>query len=400
MVSVAEYTDNQDLVAELGQFKTTRELLTSGAYQRHRARLADLLETPRLFTATGVSPRLQDFVRIAHWNIEKGKYLDAVIKAFREHPVLRYADLISLNEADVGMNRSGQRFVARELGEALRMHVAFAPVYLELSKGYGDDLQLPGQNTVALQGNAILSRYELHHLRIIKLPVCFDHFEHVEKRIGHRNALALELEIGKRSLTFVSTHLEVRNSPACRARQMAAIIAALEQPGVPDAAIIAGDFNSNTFSRGGRWRTLRAFARILLANPERLMRELVAPQAREPLFALLHRHGFTEQGFNTAEITCRVPLQILEERYWLPPFLASLVESKLERYSYRLDFRLDWIVGRGVRPLSEGEIVDRASNIASASPQTITGLKNEKGGIISDHDPITVDIYVGEQVKG
>ncbi len=388
MSSFVEYSDHQDLIAELSGFKTARELHASDAYRQHRARIAALLETPRLFSFADARPLVQDFVRVAQWNIEKGKHLDAVIETFREHPALRHADLISINEADVGMNRSGQRFTARELGAALGMHVVFAPAYLEFSKGYGEDLQVPGENTIALQGNAILSRYALHGPRIIELPVCFDHFEHAEKRIGRRMAVAAEIEIGGRQVSFVSAHLEVRNSPACRARQMAAIITDLEQAG---AAIIAGDFNTNTFARGRWWRTARAGLRLALADPERLARELTAPQPREPLFALLERHGFTERGFNNSEITCRTPMRGFEDGSHLPLALREAFERRLARHNYQLDLRLDWIAGRGVRPLGEREAVDAASGVISLSPQTIAELKNERGGAIADHDPIMAD---------
>ncbi|HWQ34014.1 MAG TPA: endonuclease/exonuclease/phosphatase family protein [Blastocatellia bacterium] len=388
------YSDNQELIAELRSFATQSELQASESYRKHEARLSNLLDTPRLFTAGETRPCLHDFLRIAHWNLEKGKHLDAAIEALRRHPVLRCADLISINEADVGMNRSGQRFVALELGQALGMHVAFAPVYLEFSKGYGDDLTMPGENTIALQGNAILSRYAFSNLRIIRLPVCYDHFEHAEKRIGNRNALAADVEINGHTLTFVTTHLEVRNSPACRARQMAAIIDELEKPSTPSSAIIAGDFNSNTFARGGRWRTLRGFARMLLSNPEKLMRQTAAPQSREPLFDLLYRHGFTERGFNSEAITCRVPLNILEDRSRLPAIFTRIIEHRLAAYHNQLDFRLDWIIARNAQPLSDGEVTDSATGTASLSPQTITGLKNERGTQISDHDPITADLII------
>ncbi len=394
MPLLTEYPDHQNLITELREFTTTRELHESDAYRRHQPGLTALLDTPRLFSCDSSHPALRGFLRIAHWNLEKGKDLDAAIDVFRHHPVLRYADLISLNEADVGMNRSGQRFVARELGEALGMHVAFAPVYLEFSKGSGDDLELPGENTIALQGNAILSRRELKNLRIIRLPVCADHFEHIEKRIGNRNALAVDLEINRRPLTFVSTHLEVRNAPACRASQVAAIIAELEQSGTPRASIIAGDFNSNTFARGGTLRTLRGFARILFSDPEKLMRDIAAPQACEPLFDLLHQHGLTERGFNDGEITCRVPLTILEDRARLPGVFTDIIERKLAHYHNQLDFRLDWIIGRNVAALGDHEVTDKATGVASLSPQTVMGLKNEKGAQISDHDPITADIYI------
>ena len=394
MILPPAYSDNQELIAELRSFATRSELQASESYRKHEARLSNLLDQPRLFVADKAQPYLRDLLRIAHWNLEKGKYLDATIDAFRRHPVLRCADLLSINEADVGMNRSGQRFVALELGQALGMHVAFAPVYLEFSKGYGDDLMMPGENTIALQGNAILSRYALSNLRIIRLPVCYDHFEHAEKRIGNRNALAADVEINGRPLNFVTTHLEVRNSPACRARQMAAIIDELEKSGTPRSSIIAGDFNSNTFARGGRWRTLRGFARMLLSNPEKLMRQIAAPQSREPLFDLLYRHGFTERGFNSEAITCRVPLNILEDRSRLPAIFTRIIEHRLAAYHNQLDFRLDWIIARNAQPLSDSEVIDSATGTASLSPQTITGLKNERGTQISDHDPITADLSI------
>lgn len=393
MSSFVEYSDHQDLIAELSGFKTRRELQASDVYRQHRARIAALLETPRLFPFDDARPLVQDFVRVAQWNIEKGKHLDAVIETFRSHPVLRHADLISINEADVGMNRSGQRFTARELGAALGMHVVFAPAYLEFSKGYGEDLQMPGENTIALQGNAILSRYRLHRPRIIELPVCFDHFEHAEKRIGRRIAVAAEVEIGSRQVSFVSAHLEVRNSPACRARQMAAIIVGLEQAGA-SAAIIAGDFNTNTFARGGWWRTARGGLRIALADPARLARELTEPQPREPLFALLERHGFTARGFNDAEITCRTLMRGFEDGSHLPRALREAFERRLARHNYQLDLRLDWIAGRNVRPLSNDEVIEVVTGLTSLSPQTITGLKNERGGAIADHDPITADVRI------
>ncbi len=386
------YPDHQSIIAELNRFKTKPELLASAEYQRHRVYLTELLETPRVFPAQNTRPKINDFLRVAHWNIEKGKHLDSVISAFRNHPVLRDADLISINEADVGMNRSAQRFVAHELGEALNMHVAFAPCYLEFSKGYGDDLTMPGENTIALQGNAILSRYELHQPRVIELPMCYDHFEHAEKRIGNRNALAIEIEFKGDRLSFITTHLEVRNAPSCRAKQIEAILTALRETNAPKPTIIAGDFNSNTFARGGMLRTLGGFSRLMFSNPDKLRQAIAAPQSHEPLFALLRKHGFTDEGFNSNDVTCYVPLKILEDSSKLPGFLASAIARQIARYNGQLDFRLDWFIGRCVKALGAREVIDTESDHASLPPQTISGLRNATGGQITDHDPITVDV--------
>jgi hypothetical protein len=60
----------------------------------------------------------------------------------------------------------------------------------------------------------------------------------------------------------------------------------------------------------------------------------------------------------------------------------------------RLDFKLDWLAGRGVRALRAGEMKDEATGIESLSPQTVKGLSHNNSPL-SDHDPIVVDIAFG-----
>ncbi|HYE74757.1 MAG TPA: hypothetical protein VEF04_15570, partial [Blastocatellia bacterium] len=92
--------------------------------------------------------------------------------------------------------------------------------------------------------------------------------------------------------------------------------------------------------------------------------------------------------------TCRVPLSILEDKSRLPALLAEMIERRLAPYNNQLDFRLDWILGRNVRPLNDGDVIDSASGISSLAPQTIKGLSNWQGNQISDHDPITADVVL------
>ena len=73
-------------------------------------------------------------------------------------------------------------------------------------------------------------------------------------------------------------------------------------------------------------------------------------------------------------------------------FLAAAIDKQMARYNHQLDFRLDWFIGRKEEPLRNGEVIDAHSRVASLPPQTISGLVNEKGGQISDHNPITVDV--------
>src|SRR5262245_57233437 len=63
-------------------------------------------------------------VRAVAWNIQRGARLDDLRRAVVAAPFAG-ADLLLLSEVDVGVGRSGNRNVARELAEALGMNYAF-----------------------------------------------------------------------------------------------------------------------------------------------------------------------------------------------------------------------------------------------------------------------------------
>ena len=191
---------------------------------------------------------------------------------------------------------------------------------------------------------------------------------------------------------MVSTHLEVRNTPSCRAKQIATIVEALEKTKASTSAIIAGDFNSNTFARGGMLTTMQGFLRLMFSDADRLRQSLKAPNSCEPLFTLLKKYGFNEEGFNSGDVSCYVPMTILEDSAALPGFLTKAINRQMARYNGQLDFRLDWVIGRNITALRDEEIMDAITKIASLKPHTISGLRNKNGSQIADHDPITVDL--------
>jgi len=381
------------VIDELRQFSTLKALYESEFYRINREILFWLLGVPQPYVLDRVQPRVQDFVRVVQWNIEKGKNFEGLVESLSTHPILRYADLMFLNEVDYGMARSGNRHVARELGAWLKMHVAFAPAHLELTKGSGDDLDAPGENQAALQGNALLSRHPLGQLRIIELPSGFEPFEFEEKRFGRRIALVADVDINQKKLAVVSTHLEVRTTPRGRARQMAALLDKLDRVDLSGPALLAGDLNTATFARGTPWRTFQGVAKLLCSRPPRLKESLLHPDHhhREPVFDVLERHGFSVQESNSRQATHRASLTTLEENDDLPPALRNWVFKKLNQYDHQLDLKLDWIAGRSVKALTANERKDAKSGIASVCPQAITSLSYE-GRRISDHDPIVADI--------
>jgi endonuclease/exonuclease/phosphatase family metal-dependent hydrolase len=281
-----------------------------------------------------------------------------------ETEFIRTADILCLNEVDDGMARSGNLRIADEIAGRLGLHVVFGQTFKEFTKGVGDELLAPGENTAAVQGNATLSRFPVLESTNVLLPACFDHSTRVERREGNRHALILRLRCGAdKVITVANVHLEVFGTARCRSRQMKFLLERLP----PGPAIITGDFNTNTFDRGSALHTFQSLALLLRRD---VTSRLLNPAMHEPLFGDLRAAGFRWDAFNDTLPTCSVDLSTLEDRKYVPTPLRNFI---LSRHRV-LPLRLDFICCRGLRALSEG--------------RTVTDLPCRP----SDHLPITCDI--------
>jgi len=379
--------NNQHLVAELGPFASMRQLRRSAPFRRHESILRQLFNEPRVSLDPSACPRLKSFVRVAAWNIECGERFDGIVHTLNTDPVLRFADVILLSEVDSGMARSGNHSVAFELGREIGAHAIYGVEYLEMSAPEPSD-GLHQDNTAALHGNAILTRYPFARPRLIRLPRCENNFESRQKRLGGRLGLIVDLEAGTMQMFAATTHLDVVNAPSCRQKQLRGLLQYLG-PGSPPG-IVGGDFNTHTFSRGTTMKAFRNLARLLV-DPDGVTRSLLRPHRLEPALGDLELFGFRLQGFNDGLHTCRVDDAQLLESSGLPVLLKRLVRRRFGREAVSLDFRLDWLAGRRLKPLESGEIVDPLTGVPSISARTITGLEYS-GRPVSDHNPIIADV--------
>jgi hypothetical protein len=105
------------------------------------ARISALLDGVRVHTPPAPRPAAGDprRVRVAHWNLEHGNRFVEIAHALERQPALAEADLVTLNEVDLGMARSGNRDVAAELGSRLGLHSAWTAMFLESTRGRDDD---------------------------------------------------------------------------------------------------------------------------------------------------------------------------------------------------------------------------------------------------------------------
>ncbi len=185
-------------------------------------------------------------LRLAAWNMERGRHWREGVRLLREHPALRDADILFLGEMDLGMARSHNEHTTRELAMALGMNYAYGVEFLELSGGEAQERkQHPGENDFGYHGNAILSRFPLKNVRMIRFPGIEKWYGSKQHRLGGRNAILADIEVGKNTVTLVSTHLESGlQDDAIRAAQGRLILQELEAHAVGNPVLLGGDFNS------------------------------------------------------------------------------------------------------------------------------------------------------------
>lgn len=361
-------------------FPTIEALQGSAAWQDLCPRFEKLLRAVRRFDPPAGPGPARDPGRVTHvqWNIEHGNWYAQVERALLSHPELAGADVITLEEVDLGCARAANRDVAFDLAAALGLHAAWAPLFLETTLGRDDDVRMAAgrANEEGLFGIAVLSRWPLGEARVIELPspkkLQFD----LERMVGRHVALAVEVRHPARPFVAVAAHLEVHRTRRHRAAQARRVAAALGHEKRP--VVLAGDFNTHTFDRG-LWHSALHGAAALLVMPGGALRErLLRPDrgfAHEPLFDALREAGFTWEPFNDFTPTLQLRDERLEELQALPPLVRTPARAVLNWAVHRGALRLDWICGRGWRG-GEG--------------RTVRGLDGT--GLASDHAPIVAEL--------
>jgi endonuclease/exonuclease/phosphatase family metal-dependent hydrolase len=282
-------------------------------------RLSRLLSSP--FLDNSINPQgvkrpgsAPNSLRVATWNIERGLEFDAIKAALsgdqrffrRLTPATRssnfdlnavldqarrlsHADIVVLNEVDWGLKRTNYRNVARDLALATHMNYAYAVEFVEVDpltlgtetlegESGSDKAEIVKNNTVdksrtlGLHGTAILSRFPLTNVRVIRFAnqghdwyadekkavskidqakrkgagLVFSEKIVREVRRGGRMMILADVEdsqIPGRVLTVVATHLEQKTKPDERLLQLEEVLAAIKD--TSHAVVIAGDMNTS-----------------------------------------------------------------------------------------------------------------------------------------------------------
>jgi endonuclease/exonuclease/phosphatase family metal-dependent hydrolase len=322
-------------------------------------------------------------LRAVAWNIQRGARLDDLRRAVLAPPFAG-ADLLLLCEVDVGLGRSGNRNVARELAEALGMSYAFGVSYLALTDDFGDDAG-GLENTLALSGAAVISRFPIGRVENVDLPEIRDKFLSSEKRLGKKRALLAEIALPDGPLVAAACHLDSNASPAQRARQLAGVLDSVDRSGVA-RALVGGDFNTSTYDVSSTLAFARDLLHKLLVTGFRAtVDQYLTPEKHyeRPVFDLLRRRDFAVDGFNdraagTYFYDLTDPYVLDRSRKLVGRALTRLLVRLLRPWNGCVPARLDWFAGRNVTPVA-----------ASVERPRVAG-----GRPLSDHSAVIVDLAV------
>jgi len=343
----------------------------------------DLAPLPIPPPATVAAPRGRRLRAVA-WNVQRGARLDDLRRAVVAPP-FSSADVVLLSEVDVGLGRSGNRNVARELAEALGMSYAFGVSYLALTDDFGDDAG-GLENTLALSGAAILSRFPIGRVENVDLPAIRDKFHSSEKRLGKKRALLAEITLPDGPLAVAACHLDSNASPAQRASQLGGILDSVDRSGVA-RALVGGDFNTSTYDLSSTLALARDLLhKLVITGFRATVDNYLTPWKRyeQPVFDLLRARDFTVEGFNdrasgTYFYDLTDPYVLDRSQKLVGRLLTRLLVRLLRPWNGCVPARLDWFAGRNVTPVAA--TVERPRAAADGRP-------------LSDHSAVIVDVAV------
>jgi endonuclease/exonuclease/phosphatase family metal-dependent hydrolase len=375
---------------ELARFDSTKALEASPLYARLRAEVERVLNGVERgdFTNERVSDKAgAGAIRATAWNVERGQRLEGVLRVLGEHPLMSRSDVLLLTELDYGMARSGNLHVTRKLAGALGMAYAFAPCYINLSKGSGLESGAEGENALALHGNAVLSRWPIARAWSVALPNGKDKMKGREKRLGSQRAVVCDVEHPSGSLRAVSLHLDAHSSQRHRQRQMKVVLDFVESLSPRLPVLVGGDWNTSTYDSSRAVYSIVGFFRRVLMGVGRVMENHYLRPDRwfeRGLFRELDARGFrfrelNEPGEGTLHYDVRDLAANTNMGEWVPRWCFWWIEWALKDHGGRCSLKLDWFAGRGVEP------------DASQPPRVVGRLRGPSGEVLSDHDPIVLD---------
>ena len=309
-------------------------------------------------------------VRVVTWNIERGYQIEGIIREMKD---VIDADVMCIQEVDIGCERSRGVDCLREIASKLGMNCCFVS---EFNEEWSPDRSKRDQGG-GVHGNAIFSRYPMRDVRVIRhseQPVKWEveGKKIGEPRTGERFAIRSDIEIPgwKNPLRIWCAHLEVFCGIKSRISQFSDILRDSTGGGERGEGgegtstspkqqqvhqIIAGDLNTmaHSIARLSRWycRDSMRFYTIGQSEPMFWMRNVLQAKISRRTIANPETGGKDEieineslRGWGFPESVCRACVN--------PGFEEVFGEVDrditLSNHCGLFNAKLDWIMCRGV----------------------------------------------------
>jgi endonuclease/exonuclease/phosphatase family metal-dependent hydrolase len=162
-------------------------------------------------------------------------------QAFRDELICPAPDLLALQEADKGTERTGKHHVARELAQELEMNWVHAPAGLprgiapQERQWWLDFEEQIGLYDEGDTGVALLSRPAFADVIRIDLP-----WQECPWR--PRLSLGATINIGERQIRIFNSHIDPHSSVSGQIEQLEIVLAEAEKTSMP--TVLLGDFNT------------------------------------------------------------------------------------------------------------------------------------------------------------
>jgi len=380
---------------ELAMIDSSKELKKSPLYQKLLPEIKKILNGYEIGFFSNEAPA-KPFYRAVCWNIERGIEYEGILHTLKTHPVLKEADIFLIPETDLGMARSKNLNIAQELARALNLNYYFVPTYINLSKGNGAEIEFDGENTLALHGNAILSRYPLRDFHMVPLHNNKDKMRGKEKRLGNQQALVCTVQFPQGDIRVICAHLDAHSSKRHRRDQMRMILRFVKKLS-PLPSLFGGDLNTNTYnSSSAFWAIFGFWVRVSMGVRYVIAKHYPYPDKlfERSLFKSLENHGFDYKNWNEAG-TCTLHYhvedlkQIKNLKDIIPNWCFKFIDWACAKNDGRCSFKIDWFAAKDLKLVHENDAFPE-TNLKPLSPKVINGL-NYKGRPCSDHDAIVVD---------
>ena len=370
---------------QIGTYPTIGAFLGSDLYARHREEIDRVLDGIAEGRFSRTAPDGRTEVSAVAWNLERGRKLEGLVEVLTQHTRFRSSDVLLLTELDIGMARSGNLDIPREIATRANLNYAFAPSYINLMKGSGLEVEASGDNREALHGNAIFSPHPIQDAHSIVLPNGKDKLRGREKRLGSQRAVVATIDHPAGPFRAVSVHLDAHSSQRHRHRQMKIILDHLEgtEPDLP--TLIGGDWNTSTGnSRRAVYSILGFYRRVAMGVGHVLTYHYPYPERyfERALFRTLERRGFDFRNLNVPG-GCTLTYDIVDLAQnsgmadWLPQWCFAWIKWALRNHDGKCALKLDWFAGKDLSAVQGG-------------PAVLYDVLRDHGKL-SDHDPIAVD---------